>query len=223
MLKKVTAILGLVIASSIATNSKAGEVADKLSVYFDTDKASIKSGDALKLDVLILKILKNKLEVIVTGHADMRGARTYNLDLGKRRAQAVVDYLTSNGVKKDILSVSYGEEDSAAPNDLNKSHLALNRRAVIVTIQSNERVQTRTEHIFVPVKIEPKKNRLTILGGAGPTGLVKTQLSPNQWKVDHSFSPVAGVEYSRLFTERWSFSLAAFSNVSAFAGIGYSF
>jgi peptidoglycan-associated lipoprotein len=49
--------------------------------------------------------------VVVGGHADERGTREYNLALGARRADAVKDFLVSQGVSpKRITTVSYGKE-----------------------------------------------------------------------------------------------------------------
>lgn len=46
---------------------------------------------------------------IIEGHTDSIGGRAYNLDLSLRRAQAVVDYLTSLGVARHRLDVrGYG-------------------------------------------------------------------------------------------------------------------
>ena len=49
--------------------------------------------------------------VLVEGHCDERGTREYNLALGERRANAVVDFFLANGVRaSQIDSRSFGEE-----------------------------------------------------------------------------------------------------------------
>ena len=46
---------------------------------------------------------------MIEGHTDSIGGRDYNLDLSRRRAQAVVEYLTSLGVDASRLQVrGYG-------------------------------------------------------------------------------------------------------------------
>lgn len=47
----------------------------------------------------------------VYGHTDLVGSKSYNYALGKRRAQAVVAYLTSQGISRSRLEalVSYGK------------------------------------------------------------------------------------------------------------------
>ena len=48
---------------------------------------------------------------VIGGHADERGTREYNLALGARRADAVRDFLISQGVDpRRITTVSYGKE-----------------------------------------------------------------------------------------------------------------
>lgn len=68
-------------------------------------------------------------KVVVEGHCDERGTAEYNLALGDRRAQSVIEYLRNLGVAKEQLdSVSYGEELPLDPAS-NESAWAKNRRA----------------------------------------------------------------------------------------------
>ncbi|MDQ7248382.1 peptidoglycan-associated lipoprotein Pal [Dongia sedimenti] len=47
----------------------------------------------------------------IEGHADERGTREYNLALGDRRAQAVMDYFVALGIdRKRLKAISYGKE-----------------------------------------------------------------------------------------------------------------
>lgn len=69
---------------------------------------------------------------IIEGHADEQGTREYNLALGARRANAVLEYLVSRGVSPNRLRVvSYGKE---RPIEIcsNEACYAKNRRAVTV-------------------------------------------------------------------------------------------
>lgn len=48
---------------------------------------------------------------LIEGHTDSSGSRAMNLDLSKRRAQAVADYLAGLGVSSDRLEVrGYGPD-----------------------------------------------------------------------------------------------------------------
>ena len=69
---------------------------------------------------------------IIEGHADEQGTREYNLALGARRANAVSEFLVSQGVAGSRLrTVTYGKE---RPIEVcsNESCYAKNRRAVTV-------------------------------------------------------------------------------------------
>ena len=51
------------------------------------------------------------IKITISGHADERGTREYNLALGQRRAEAVRDYFAVNGISHNRIMVkSYGEE-----------------------------------------------------------------------------------------------------------------
>ena len=71
--------------------------------------------------------------MIIEGHTDERGTRTYNLALGERRAKAVKNYLALKGVSPSRVEVvSYGFEKPVNPAH-NEAAWAENRRAVITT------------------------------------------------------------------------------------------
>ena len=55
------------------------------------------------------------VKINLTGHADERGTREYNLALGGRRGEAVERMLQGLGVRTDrITMISYGEEQPLA-------------------------------------------------------------------------------------------------------------
>jgi OmpA-OmpF porin, OOP family len=67
-------------------------------------------------------------KVEIGGHTDADGSDLSNTELSKRRAQAVVKYLTKSGVKEERLTaVGYGESRPIAPNNT-KEGKAKNRR-----------------------------------------------------------------------------------------------
>jgi peptidoglycan-associated lipoprotein len=70
------------------------------------------------------------VRVTIEGHADERGTREYNLALGARRANAVKEYLVSQGVSAGrVETVSYGKERPIC-TESNDSCWAQNRRGV---------------------------------------------------------------------------------------------
>lgn len=99
-------------------------------VHFDFDRALIRSDDAKVLDANV-EYLKNNADtlVLIEGHADERGTAEYNLALGERRARAARDYLVSQGIAADRISlVSFGEERPECSEHV-EACWARNRRA----------------------------------------------------------------------------------------------
>ena len=101
-------------------------------VYFDFDQYTLSSKSIQTLRSIAQVMEDNKdLEITVSGHADERGTREYNLALGQRRGESVRDYLLLNGISKNRITVkSYGEEYPLVKGS-NESSWAKNRRAEI--------------------------------------------------------------------------------------------
>ncbi len=82
-------------------------------VFFDTNKDTIKkvSYKLLNTVAVVLKQNPQITKIRIDGHTDDMGKDEYNLDLSKRRAKAVREYLVEQGVDADRLqSEGYGEE-----------------------------------------------------------------------------------------------------------------
>ena len=81
-------------------------------VHFALDQYNIEEGDKAILGRQAAWLQKfPSVRVTIEGHADERGTREYNLALGARRANAVKEYLVSQGVSTArVETVSYGKE-----------------------------------------------------------------------------------------------------------------
>jgi len=99
-------------------------------IHFDFDKYDIRPGDAKVLDenAKWMKSNQNYL-ILIEGHCDERGTNEYNLALGERRAKSTMNYLVSQGVQSNrITLISYGEERPQC-TEKNEACWAKNRRA----------------------------------------------------------------------------------------------
>jgi outer membrane protein OmpA-like peptidoglycan-associated protein len=88
-------------------------------VLFDFNQATLKPGAKEKLAKVsgILSVYPT-LHMNVEGHTDSIGSDDYNLKLSQRRADAVHDYLTSNGISTaNVQSIGLGKADPVASND----------------------------------------------------------------------------------------------------------
>ena len=105
---------------------------DLYGIYFDTDKAVLKPESEGTLQQ-VLALLKDapELRIAIAGHTDSQSSDTYNLDLSKRRALAVVKWLTDKGIMASRLEAQgFGESQPVADND-SAAGRALNRRVEI--------------------------------------------------------------------------------------------
>ncbi len=82
-------------------------------VHFAFDKADIRELDKPVLDrfAAVVKEFYPDALITVEGFADPAGSEAYNIRLGKRRAEAVKQYLTTRGglPADQVKTVSYGE------------------------------------------------------------------------------------------------------------------
>ena len=101
--------------------------------YFDFDVAEFQPSDRETLTYHARDLAANSGKRIrLEGHADERGTREYNLALGERRANGILNYFIVNGAaRSQIEVVSYGEE---RPEQSGQSEQAYsrNRRVEIV-------------------------------------------------------------------------------------------
>jgi outer membrane protein OmpA-like peptidoglycan-associated protein len=114
-------------------------------IYFDTEKYNIneKSRDALHKLVGIFKEYPDT-EILVEGHTDNTGSDSYNLTLSKNRAQAVTNFLVSDGISKGRFDTKwYGEAQPKYDNSTAEGR-AKNRR-VEIAIVANEQMKKEAE------------------------------------------------------------------------------
>jgi outer membrane protein OmpA-like peptidoglycan-associated protein/tetratricopeptide (TPR) repeat protein len=80
-------------------------------IYYDYNKASIRTDAAQVLDTLVALLKENpNVTVEIGSHTDSRGNDAYNMRLSQARAQSVVDYLVQNGISAALLTAKgYGE------------------------------------------------------------------------------------------------------------------
>ena len=100
-------------------------------VHFEFDQYNVQESDKTILGRQAAWLAKYPaVRVTIEGHADERGTREYNLALGARRANAVKEYLVSQGVSTArVETVSYGKERPICTQS-DEACWAQNRRGV---------------------------------------------------------------------------------------------
>ena len=110
-------------------------------ILFDVNRANLKGGSRAGLTKLATILNKyDDTNILLAGHTDATGSDQYNLELSRRRAQSVSDYLSIQNVNSERFTVEgYGESDPVASNETTDGR-AQNRR-VEVAIWANEKLK----------------------------------------------------------------------------------
>ena len=143
-------------APAAGPDAPAVKASFKAEALFDFDKAVVRAEGKKELDDKVVAGMKAHPEVellLVTGHADRIGSDKYNQKLSERRAAAVKDYLTSQGVAANrVKTVGKGEAMPNPDADTAKKCKGTKKtKKLIECLQPDRRVTVEPE-IQVPSK-----------------------------------------------------------------------
>ena len=106
-------------------------------VRFSFDQATIPPEAAQEIDSLVAKAksLDRAVYFEIEGHTDNIGSEEYNYQLGEKRALAVRNYISQQGIPLHALNtISYGESQPVADNATPEGR-SQNRRVVIRVLE----------------------------------------------------------------------------------------
>lgn len=108
-------------------------------IYYDLDKADIRTDAAKVLDSLVLIMNDNPQIYIELGsHTDSRDTDEYNQDLSKRRAQSAVGYIIEKGIDASrIVAKGYGESQLLIADAQTEDEHQKNRRTEFKVLRYN--------------------------------------------------------------------------------------
>ena len=88
-------------------------------IFFKTGEYQLDEKSKVELDKMVDFLVHNKtVRIEISGHTDDVGSDTGNLELSKRRAQSVQEYLKKSGIVAERISaLGYGESKPVALND----------------------------------------------------------------------------------------------------------
>jgi OmpA-OmpF porin, OOP family len=109
------------------------EVENESTIYFPFN-SSVRDKNP-EVDAYLTKLAERlkqtKEKVSITGHTDNIGEEAANINLGKSRAESILNILVANGIDKDRISIdSKGESQPATSNDTEDGRHR-NRRTVL--------------------------------------------------------------------------------------------
>ena len=179
MKSKTISVLTIIVSLLLFSSYSFGE--DSASDRSVLQGVSFESGSAVLLGSSnqalnsLLSELKTQpaLKLTVEGHTDSTGSYRNNLELSRRRAQAIVDWLVAHGIQTARLKVAgYGSSRPIADNSTAQGR-ERNRRIEIVKMESRAPLAVLTERGYqfesVPDGIEVRHD--FILQNKGNTPL----------------------------------------------------
>lgn len=122
-----------------AERTERGLVLTLGNILFGVDQAQLKPGGRQQLRRLAAFLEDNPgRKLLIEGHTDSQASDTYNLKLSQRRADAVEDYLTGQGISPGRMAArGYGEQFPLTSNDTAAGRQE-NRRVEIVILDKGE-------------------------------------------------------------------------------------
>ena len=102
-------------------------------INFNTAKSNLTRSTKDQLDKIVLYVKTDPLEIsfFIDGHTDNRGRRLLNLELSKKRAEAVTQYLVAKGVNEELISTRYHGELYPVKDNKTAQNRKNNRRVTI--------------------------------------------------------------------------------------------
>lgn len=176
--------------------------------HFDTNKTVVLN--AAQISAFAHNVRDMAREVMIHCHTDSRGSQAFNIRLAGKRCERVQKLLMKEGVESRALIV-VGEISPLVKEEGEvKARRALNRRVEI-------------NYEIGALVIEPRKNRLRLMGGYGPYGLEQEQIGTNTFEVNLKRGIVGGLGYDRLLNNRLSVGAFALTNLTFGLSVGLDF
>ena len=133
-----------------ATITRVGEglvVTFESGLLFDFDSDQLREASKENLANLANSLSKfGDSKLLLVGHTDDKGTDSYNLDLSRRRAAAVANYLMSRGVPTARIATSgRGETEPIAPNDTDADRQKNRRVEVAISAGDQMKAQAKAQ------------------------------------------------------------------------------
>ncbi|WP_396143373.1 OmpA family protein [Flavobacterium sp.] len=150
MLKNFSAILllcSIALTNALSQTTSNTELATPIyTLYYPTNQWEVSATNASFLDTNVINKFEteksSKFIIYLEGHTDDVGTDINNLELSKKRVQAVADYLISKGITTDQIQISYFGETKPE-----KRKIAISKKLEDIRY-ANRRVVIRIEKVL---------------------------------------------------------------------------
>ena len=98
-------------------------------IYFDYDKSNVEEQYHEQLKEIKKIVLSHSdLRILVIGHTDSDGSDSYNKSLSKRRAESIIRFFTSRGLRRDRIVIDFKGENAPVQSNSTSEGKSRNRR-----------------------------------------------------------------------------------------------
>ncbi len=184
------------------------KIIKNVKIYFDYNKMELRDDAKAILTKAVETLRRNpETSILITGNCDVRGSETYNLKLGKQRAETVQNFMLEHNVPQEkVKIISRGKLDAVAPlNDLvgmqkerNAQFLIAEVEEVMIPqpselsleeakpIEEGKYLLEKKENVESEVKVQTKE--YTIQKNDSLWGIAERELgSGHRWKYLYEF------------------------------------
>jgi outer membrane protein OmpA-like peptidoglycan-associated protein len=122
----------------IMVKAEVGSKAVLRNIFFDVGKSELKNQSIAEVEQIAKLLVANPgLSVQINGHTDNQGNPALNKELSLKRANAVVNYLVSQGIDaRRLTAKGFGAERPIVSNDDELGGREINRRTEIEIIEA---------------------------------------------------------------------------------------
>ena len=98
-------------------------------IYFEYDKSNVREEYHEQLKEIKKIILSHSdLRILVIGHTDSDGSNKYNESLSKRRAESIIRFFTTRGLRRDRIVIDFKGETFPVQSNKTSEGKSMNRR-----------------------------------------------------------------------------------------------
>ena len=176
-------------------------IIENVRIFFDFDKADLRD-DALPVLENAVKVLNRHPQdnILISGNTDIRGPEAYNLELGRRRAEAVREFMLERGISEErIRTISRGKLDAIAPiydivglqKDRNVQFMIAQVQEIMIPYSERaaypEGVVEEVRRVETPIKVDTRE--YTIRKGDTLWSIAVQEYGDgNQWRRIYDFN-----------------------------------